>query len=300
MYGYFRPRSSHLTEEELKLFNAYYCRVCYCLRILGGQPARFFTTFDIAVYSMIMNMQQKEPRPEYHRCERVARKVMHGFDNDGIGHRLAAMTVILFGEKIRDNRIDGERFKAGAMDLLYRGTVEKACEAEPEMAEIARKGTDRINALQAENADLSVIFGTYGDLVVDLFRCICDLEEPYAELIRRIAEWCFYTDMLYDYDDDIKSGAYNGFRTEGVRTVRSYFDTHYPEMVKMNAQMTVPMREAMYDIEDGSAEARIIGKLVDTALGWTVWRLVSTREERHAMFLASPRFCFVCRVPAKY
>ena len=55
MYGYFRPKASGLTTPERRLFFGYYCRVCYCLRLLGGQTARFFTTHDMAVYSIILS-----------------------------------------------------------------------------------------------------------------------------------------------------------------------------------------------------------------------------------------------------
>ena len=65
MYGYFRPHNSYLTSAETNVFHSHYCRVCYCLRLIGGQACRFCTTYDAAVYSMIINLQKGEDNPPF-------------------------------------------------------------------------------------------------------------------------------------------------------------------------------------------------------------------------------------------
>ena len=297
MYGYFRPKSSQLTPDEQRLFHAYYCRVCYCLRLLGGQPARLFTTFDMAVYSLLLNTALKTPRPAYHRCEKFGTAVMHEFDGDELGKRLAEMSVILFGEKIRDDRLDGNNLRAGGMDLMYRRTVDRARAAEPEMTRIAREGTDRINRLQNEGADLHEILGAYGDMVADLFRCIGELDEKLARAIRSIAVWTFYIDLLCDYDKDYRDGAYNGFRAEGQKTLKAYFDANYLTLIGRNAEVTGEIREALMAANDGSPEWRIVYKIVDTALGNTIPLLLATRKEKLAMAVRQTADRMNCRVP---
>lgn len=284
MYGYFRPRSSRLTGEEYKLFNAYYCRVCYNLRILGGQPARFFTTYDMAMYSLVLSLTYKQERPKFHLCERFATRVMHEYDNDTLGRRLANMTIIVFGEKIRDDEIDGNKLRAGSMNMLFRKTVVNACAAEPEMARIAREGTDRINRMQEAREDVFEILDVYGRMLADMFQCIAPMEEKYQKVFRSIAKWCFYIDMLYDYNKDYKENAYNGFRTEGCKTIRACFDANYLTFIKSNQRVTEELREAIHEVNDGSMEWRILNKIIDHALGSTTLLLLSTRKEKFDMY----------------
>ncbi len=285
MYGYFRPRDSKLTTDELRLFNAYYCRICYCLRILGGQPARFFTTFDMAVYSLVLNIAQKKERPRRYACEHFGSRVMHCFDNDEIGKRLASMSILMFGEKIRDDQIDGNHLRSGGMNLLFGKTVAQAQAAEPRMAEIARKGTDAVNRLQAEGQALNLIWETYGSMVADLFCCLGALEEKYTRVIRNIAVWTFYIDMLHDYNKDYRSNAYNGFRVDGLRTLRECFDVRYADFIRVNQQISSELRDALNCINDGSQEWRILNKIIDTALTSTTIPALSTRPERLTMQL---------------
>ena len=134
MFGYFRPYHSNLTNSEKRLFESYYCRICYCLRILGGQLARFFTTYDGAIYSMIVDLQTKESNPPHLACERFGTKNLKYFENDEIGLKVARLSLISFGEKIRDDEIDKNYFKAKLGSLLFAKTIKKAVEAEPVIA----------------------------------------------------------------------------------------------------------------------------------------------------------------------
>lgn len=283
MYGYFRPRDSRLTEDERKIFNAYYCRVCYCLRILGGQSARFFTTFDMAMYSLLLNLAQKQARPAFHKCERFATRITREYESDQVGKRLANLTILMFGEKIRDDEMDGDRFRAAGMNLLFHKTIANARLAEPRMAEIARKGTDRINQLQTEGADLNGILETYGQMVVNLFLCIEELEQRYQRLFRSIAMWTFYIDMLHDYNKDYKNNAFNGFKIKGFPTLRECFDIYYADFIGVNQRITREFREALYAISDDSSEWKILYKIIDTALSSTAVPMLSTRSERWEM-----------------
>ena len=85
MFGYFRPYHANLTNSEKRLFDSYYCRICYCLRILGGQLARFFTTYDGAIYSMIVDLQTKNTPPPHLPCERVGKRNLKYFQADEDG-----------------------------------------------------------------------------------------------------------------------------------------------------------------------------------------------------------------------
>ena len=298
MYGYFRPKASGLTTQERHLFFGYYCRVCYCLRLLGGQTARFLTTHDMAVYSIILSMAMQAERPPYRKCERFLMRTVKEYRGDALGMRLANMSCVVFGEKFRDDELDGNRASAQAMNALFGGVIARARSAEAEMAAIAREGTERINRMQAENAPVYDLFDAYGEMVYQLFACIHPLGAAHGRLIRAIAAWTFYIDMLCDYDKDYRQGAYNGFKVEGLSTIRAWHvekkDVFAQAENGFHAQGIATLRESYAANREmyAQAEMRMAGEMKaaldaadDGASEWTVLRKVI-----HAALEAAPAF----------
>lgn len=289
MYGYFRPKASGLTTPERRLFFGYYCRVCYCLRLLGGQTARFFTTHDMAVYSIILSRSMQAERPPYRKCERYLMRTVREYRDDALGMRLANMSCVVFGEKFRDDELDGNRALAQAMHLLFGGVIARAREAEPEMAAIAREGTERINRLQEENAPVYDLFAAYGEMVARLFACIHPLEETHARLIRAVAAWTFYIDMLCDYDKDYRQGAYNGFKVDGLSTLRACYVEKKDVFAQAEMRMAGELRAALDAADDGAQEWAVLKKVIHAALDaapafalGTPWEKVSLHAARFA------------------
>lgn len=231
MFGYFRPYSANLTKREQTLFNSHYCRICYCLRAVGGQMARFCTTYDGALYSLVLSLDLGIAPPPHLPCERIGRKNTRLFAADELGMRLSHLSLINFGEKFRDDRLDGNKsaLRNGALSLIFGRAIKKSQAAEPEIARITREGTDEINRLQAAGAPLPEIFGAYGDVAERSFLRFGAVSLKGIRLLRAIAEWNFLVDMTVDYAEDYESGAYNGFKTEGLPTFPAYFDRHYTE-----------------------------------------------------------------------
>jgi hypothetical protein len=253
MFGYFRPYEAKLTHRERAVFEAYYCRTCYCLRIVGGQVARFCTTYDAAIYAMILALQSGEDLPPVLPCERLGTKFKKTFRDNADGIKLARLSLISFGEKIRDDEMDnGRGFKTGLVSLPLAKALREAREAEPKMAKDSYEGTERINRLQNANAPLHEILGAYGDMSVTSFSEFFPLTPKTEELIRAVSEWNFLVDMVCDYDDDYKNGTYNGFKKEGVPTLSAYFDRYYEEFSAVANRISDRFVVALTAVRDDS------------------------------------------------
>ena len=270
MFGYFRPYHSNLTNSEKRLFESYYCRICYCLRILGGQLARFFTTYDGAIYSMIVDLQTKESNPPHLVCERFGTKNLKYFENDEIGLKVARLSLISFGEKIRDDEIDKNYFKAKLGSLLFAKTINKAVEAEPVIALNSYLGTEKINELQNNNSDIMEIFNAYGDMAVSTISQLSPLTLKSEELVRSVSEWIFLVDMICDYDEDYKNGTYNGFKTEGFATFSEYFDTHYGEFLEIVNKMSDRLVNAIMAVRDNTPLWNTLYKIIINAVNTVI------------------------------
>ena len=261
MFGYFRPYRANLTKLEEQLFNAYYCRVCYCLRSIGGQRARFLTTFDAAVYSLILNIQKGESDPPALPCQRIGKSNMKLFSSDETGMKFAYLTLVSFAEKFRDDLIDGSG-KSKFAAALYSKPVKKAQKAEPELAKIAFEGTNEINALQDSNAPLFDVLAAYGNMAIKSFSEFMPLSKETAELIRRVSEWIFFIDMLCDYDEDYADGSYNGLKKEECKTFSEYFDNYYVEFTEIERTVTDRLVAALYAVKDGSRRWNALFKII--------------------------------------
>ena len=262
MFGYFRPYHAKLTHTERQLFNAYYCRVCYCLRIVGGQLARFCTTYDAAIYSLIMALQSHEEAPPVLACERIGSGNLRLFANDEVGLKIARLTLISVGEKFRDDQIDSGSLKTKLISLPFKKAIERAKKAEPVIAQGSFEGTERINELQNASSPLAEVFSAYGDMAAASFSQFLDMSPETEELIRSVSEWNFFMDMLCDYESDYKSGTYNGFKKEGLATFAAYFSVHYNEFLTVAKAVTDRLVTAILAVRDDSTIWNTLFKII--------------------------------------
>ena len=266
MFGYFRPYEAKLTQRERLHFNAYYCRTCYCLRILGGQIARMCTTYDASVYALILALQSEEKAPPSLPCERFGKKNLAYFRDDDMGMKMARLSLISFGEKIRDDELDGGSFKTKLIPRSLKKAIRRACEAEPALAENSYLGTEKVNRLQEAGAPLSKIYEAYGDMAVGSFRCFMDLTPRTEELIRAVSEWVFFVDMVCDYGEDYENGTFNGFKKEGLATFSDYFDRHYGEFSVIANAISDRFLRALWAVRDDSVTWNTLFKICIHAL----------------------------------
>ena len=278
MFGYFRPYESKLTNQQSKIFTSYYCRQCYCLRIKYGQVARFFTLFDAAVYSIIAKLSCGEARPPQLKCERIGKKNLKYFENDISGKRMSDLVLIGFGEKIRDDEIDGGSTKWKLVGKLFKKPISSAQNNEPLIWKNSVAGTDKINELQDKNASIMEIFETYGNMVATSFNEIFNLKEDYKNLIKHLAMWTFFVDMAVDYDEDYKNKTYNGLVNDTDKSFEEYFSHHYQEFKDIEEKITTPVIDYLYKIKDDSIEWHILFKIIMHSLDTVIPELIEGKD----------------------
>ena len=228
--------------------------------------ARFCTTYDAALYAMALALQTKEPAPPHLKCERIGKKNLKHFYNDEVGLKFARLSLISVGEKLRDDKLDKSNFAVRAICSPLCGPIKRAKLAEPELAESSYRGTERINELQNSNAPLNEIFGAYGDMAYASFSRFVDMTPETEELVRSISEYNFLVDMVVDYNDDYKSGSYNGFKKEGYPTFSDYYSVFYIEFTEIANAVTDRLMAAVMAVRDDSKVWNTIFKIVAYAL----------------------------------
>lgn len=284
MFGYFRPYHSQLTNSEKRKFESYYCRICYCLRIAGGQTARFCTTYDAAIYSIIVDLQMKATPPPQLPCERFGKKNLRHYVQDDIGLKFARLSLISLGEKIRDDQVDNGGAGTRLASALFSSSIAKAKEKEPALAKNSYDGTERINELQSSNALPEKVFEAYGDMAVGSFNQFLDMSSGTEELIRSVSEWIFLVDMICDYDDDYKNGTYNGFKTDGYKTFKEYFDVNYSAVLEVAEKMSNRLIAAVMAVRDDSELWTILYKIITHAVDTVIPDVIEGKDVKFHYF----------------
>lgn len=233
MFGYFRPFRIGLDEELEKVFQAYYCRVCYCLWNEGNQKARALTTFDMAIYSIILNLAGIGERPQFLPCQRVATSNKKLFKDDVIGKKLANLTLVGFGGKMEDDYSDKQYFKATIAKLLYGRAIKKAYQKEPQFLKNTREVCQLINDIQNANGAAEDALDAYGKSSVKSFLEFGPLDEKYQTAIYSLARWSFFMDMICDYNEDFKKKANNSYKDPRFKTLQELLDGNWSYIIPL-------------------------------------------------------------------
>ena len=284
MYGYFRPFESKLSVAERKLFHSYYCRLCYCLRYVGGQKSRCLTMFDVALYSIIYSIATGEPRPPFLSCEKIGKKNMLQFKDDTTGQMFAHLTLIAFGEKARDDQLDGNKMRAFFVNALFKKQFAKAKAQYPKLAELSFDGTEEINRLQDGGEELFTVLKAYGDSGREIFREMGIQDERFLDVYDAIMQWTFFIDMLCDYEDDYKEKAYNAFHDPACPTLQKLFDKHYAFILESNLKISKDIVNSLNAINDDSMEWKIVYRVMEYSLNTVAFNLLEGKDVKFHYF----------------
>ena len=278
MYGYFRPYDSELGNKHKRLFQAYYCRLCYCLWLVGGQTARFFTTFDLTLYSMILHLDLGVDAPPFLGCQRLRTSNRDTFKTDYLGMKLARLALISFGEKFRDDMLDEGGIKNFIKKFLFEKKVRAACLLEPEIARCAYEGTERINRMQDANAEIDALLSEYALVTEETISAVAPLSEPALRLFRALARWTYFVDILCDYDEDVKKDQYNPLRQEGICTVEEYFSANYHYLLLKNREISREVCDALKGCKKDRPEWDVLHKVLLHALNTVVPNILEGKD----------------------
>ncbi len=284
MFGYFRPFGSKLSVGERRLFHTYYCRLCYCLRNVGGQKMRALTTFDMAIYSMIYAIAKGDPRPPLFSCEKIRKNNMNKFKDDKVGLRFADMTLVAFGEKLRDDIIDGNKKRAFLVKTIYGKQIKQAQTRQPELTEISTRGIDKINDLQDGGANANAVLKAYGDMTAETFKQIGVDDQRFLSVYKGLAMWTFFVDMLVDYKDDYKQGVYNAFMDKDCKTIEEVFTKDPQEILDLNKKISNDIIDSLKSIDNGSKEWTVVYRIVEHALNTVVFDILEGRDVKFHYF----------------
>lgn len=284
MYGYFDVKNVYLKNDERSVFMSYYCRLCYSLWARGGQKARYLTTYDAAVYNLVLALAGADKRPPIFPCQQVRLENRRYFEKDPNAGFLADSVILAFAVKINDDCDDGDKGRAFVCRTLFGRMIKRVVKKNAELYEKSVKAIRNMDELQRGGADLKTVLEAYGKAVSCAFTYAYDMEEKYVRTIELIAQWTFFIDMLDDYDDDVKKGAVNTLVRDGCATRAELFDKHYNELIPVIADLENELNNAVNAIKSEEAEWVVLHKIIGHSLATLVPAILNGKDVRFHYF----------------
>lgn len=206
------------------------------------------------------------------------------FKDDVTGQRFAYLTLIAFGEKVRDDALDGNKTRAFFVNSLFKKQFAQAKEKYPTLAKLSFESTDEVNRLQDGGEELFTVLNAYGATASELFREMGISDPRFLEVYAAILVWTFYIDMLCDYEDDYKEKAYNGFYDAECPTLEKLFDKHYAFILESNLKISKRIVNALNAINDDSMEWKIVYRVMEYSLNTVAFNLLEGKDVKFHYF----------------
>lgn len=218
MFGYIKINKPEMKVKEYEAYRGLYCSLCRSLGKNFGILSRLTLSYDITFLLLVrLSLSLTVPEFKRGRCPFNPSKMCNYCLNADEELRFsAAVSMMLFYYKVKDNIADGSFFRKILMYLILPYAYLKYRKAEkmyPEVAGIIEKGmanqretekskTDLTDKAAHESADILGKIFAYG---------LSDGEEKAYRFGYGIGKFVYLADAADDIEKDIKNKSYNPF-----------------------------------------------------------------------------------------
>ncbi len=285
MYGYVDEIKQQLSKEELARYRTYYCRICNALSLRYGYRYRLLVNYDVVTYMIITKLAIGDEFYCYKfRCQAKHLRGMSEFKKDELGQFFAMLTARGMSVAVEDKIQDGGKKKYKFFSWFFKKAFKPNDEKEKGLvAKVSARMKELLALERANSKDVKLYLNYYADSIL---LCIDEyypnIGEPYKELIRQIACFTDYMDMLQDYDDDVKEKAFNPLVEEGLDSLQAYLGKHWQDVRNVTEEMTRKLNLALDAIRKTSPvlEWEILAKTVKLVVPQTVRKVITGNTER--------------------
>lgn len=218
MFGYVRPRIDLLSQQDQERYRAAYCGLCRALGKGYGFRARFLVNYDMTFLYLLRTAGAGEAARKPCWCPaKVCGKKSCALDPEGY-EPVAACTVILCVEKLRDNIRDSGFFKGlpyRLLALLFRRAYKRAARRLPDFAALTAQQLEELHQLElAQSPSIDATAHSFARITAG---CAADLRDPalgrpMEQVLYQTGRFLYLADALDDLKEDWEKGAYNPLR----------------------------------------------------------------------------------------
>ena len=218
MFGYVNISQSSISEEDKKLYSAYYCGLC---KAIGEKSQRFRLTLSNELTFLAVLLSAVSPREQ----EIVQDKhcIVHPFkkhseiSSDKVLDYVSDMNILLAYLKVCDDADDDKKLSDYAKRAILSSKAREVENKYPTISDRVRKNLKRLSILEEEKSSSVDMTADCFAKVLEAVFCpdSIDIDANTLKILEwmgyNIGRWVYIIDAYADLDKDIKNGSYNPF-----------------------------------------------------------------------------------------
>lgn len=268
MFGYIRPYTDALSEEELNKFRCAYCSLCHTLRENYGQISRMVLNYDFVLMAILLSSDESDLSTCEKGCIVHPIKKRMVFENSCVQlDKCAAYSIILAYWKIRDSAEDENflgKIKALFAGLAMRRAYKKASGKYGSFDKTVRRNLSELSAFEAAG-EKSI------DLPADKFAGILAAASDglperdrriKSEFFYQLGRWIYIIDAYNDLPDDLKSGNYNPISAKYHLRNISQFNENIKNEVEITLNHSLMRLSSAFELMDEHYWSALIRNII--------------------------------------
>lgn len=276
MYGYLRIIDSHIDEQLNRFYRKQYCSLCHALWRYYGIHTRFLLSYDMAFLSIIMGLNSTLTPSGKNICL----KKQYNAVQDAGWKRLAALTIILVFEKIRDDIIDEGLRTRKLLKRAFTSAYKRAGDDYPEITELCLRGFDDMVKLENMNADVEILSSAFADLMRSTLFLMGSVSEREQRVVRHVAKWCYFIDAIDDLDEDYIKNRYNPFLRYN-NTRKALLHDNSLELISFCEKMMADLSFSIKDYDNKSLRDAVILCIVCNTIPTETFSIIQGKRKRN-------------------
>lgn len=257
MVGYVRIFKSELKIKEYEAYRGVYCSLCKTLGKEYGVLSRMLLSYDVTFLSVVL-LSQKGNKPAFKqgRCPfNLLKKCNYCRCDYDVFSFAAAVTVLMFYYKLRDDICDGVFFKKLLAFIIYPYAFflrKKVLKKYERLDSVIKASMDKQQLCEKENtSSVDVAAHNSADALGKIFSYFSNSDQLYR-LGYLVGRWVYLIDAADDLLRDIKSNSFNVFRNlYSISTVDDVTDTVVDDITGILNMCQGVLAEAYLNLEAG-------------------------------------------------
>ncbi len=276
MFGYLTLQNHQMTWKMNRGYRNYYCGVCFGLGQNYGQLPRMLLSYDVALLAIMVGCHDMPLQKRFpchgKKKEKKCRFCTEAWD------QIAALDILLFQEKLKDDINDDRSILAALGRLVYAKPIRRAQKRYPRMAERISEGYKEMYGLERQNSRIRPIEERFADMMEEAVGTFRALEPWEAAYIRGISKWVYYIDALDDYEKDYKKKKFNALKEADASTFYEYTRKHLPVIASDLQYLYKDIWAALEQMPEGKEpERNLLRALIISGIPQTTARILSGR-----------------------
>lgn len=274
MFGYLRGLKHGMSQELNLAYKNYYCGTCFALHYNYGKLSRFLLSYDLIIIGLLMKSHE-QPTCNRLRCFGEKNKKRQ-FTNDE-WKKVAALTILLTAEKLRDDIEDENSLFAKIAFKIFEKSIKKAQREFPEMHSIIAAGYQKILADEKTNGNVIEIAADFSAMMESVYKCIrSDGDAVRIAYIKAVSEWLYFIDALDDYEKDVEKGRFNPLLHDNVSHAE-YINKHFSEICGLIQYMYQSIRNVAKEFPHACVEDALLKNILNNTIPY----MTATTLNRH-------------------